>query len=418
MSDRFTWMHSGQMGAPQMNGAAGSNGQMLQVLDACLTSGFNPQTVMIVTKTATTVTLTFGVSHGYELLQLIVVSGATDNALNGQHRVISKTANTVTIDAADVAVTTGTITTKISPIGFESMFGATDPLKRAYRSSNMQSTRTVLYLDMSLPTGHGYHATNPAKRAMVSMCEDMTALGVQINSYTDIKNNFTANANGSLFWYQARESTKSAAVTSVKNCDWVLVGNDTCFYFFPIWQTYDPELLLNRDLFAFGDMPSLAANDGFNCVWVGSISTNDADTIYWAANGAKVGGDPNSNPTHAGDHSMIGYFIRNVDGSGDLQPIVLTLNGLESIKVHSGGMGLGEPTYPNPSSNSLIAMPLYFMPKKSIRAQAIGLFCVMHNLNNNPIFDLNITDGCLLIMTSQNGYTNAPRGFFAIDLRG
>ena len=77
---RFTWMHSGQLGAPQMNGAAGSNGQMLQVLDACLIDGFNPQTVTIATKTATTVTLTFGVSHGYEVGQLILVSGATDAA--------------------------------------------------------------------------------------------------------------------------------------------------------------------------------------------------------------------------------------------------------------------------------------------------------------------------------------------------
>src|SRR5690606_28768003 len=99
MSDRFTWMHSGQVGAPQMNGASGSNGQMLQVLDACLIDGFNPQTVTMATKTATTVTLTFGVVHSYAERQIVTVSGATDAALNGRHRVVSTTTNTITIDA-------------------------------------------------------------------------------------------------------------------------------------------------------------------------------------------------------------------------------------------------------------------------------------------------------------------------------
>lgn len=45
MSDkRFTWIHSGQLNAPQMDGVKLSEGQMLKVLDAVLATGFNPQT--------------------------------------------------------------------------------------------------------------------------------------------------------------------------------------------------------------------------------------------------------------------------------------------------------------------------------------------------------------------------------------
>lgn len=410
MSDKFTWMHSGQIGAPQMNGAAGSNGQMLQVLDGCLINGFNPQTVTIATKTATTVTLTFGVSHGYELSQIIAVSGATDAALNGQHRVTAKTATTITIDAAGVAVTTGTITTKISPLGWESIFGSTDPLRRAYRSFDNQSSQSVLYLDMNLPTGHGYNATNPVKRAMVSVCEDMTTIGVQINSYTNAENNYTTNANGKLLWYQARDQSKSNAVTQTQNKKWVLVGDGKVFYFFNEWRVYSLNEIPLRDFFAFGDADSLDGSVGVNnCFWIGVINENDTSTVRYAHVGAVIGGG------FVGANAHKGYMMKGYNGTGVIVPILMSVDGTLNI-FNSGSYGFVE-NFPNPSTQKTVGFSTHLVTAIELRATLPNLLSIPQNLNQNySLLDMSVSDGALLVGLSVTGSTPVM-GFFGIDLR-
>lgn len=411
MSDRFTWMHSGQVGAPQMNGASGSNGQLLQVLDGCLIDGYNPKTVATATKTTTTVTLTFGISHGYELLQLIEVSGATDAALNGQHRVISNTANTITIDAVGVVVTTGTIATKVAPLGFESIFGSADPLRRAYRSNEDRSTKTVLFLDMNLPTGHGYNATNPAKRAMVSLCEDMTTLGVQINSYTNAENNYAVNPNGKFLWHQARDRAKNTSITSTSAGGWVLVGNGSVFYLFNEWRVYGSAGAPLRDFFAFGDADGLDGSAvGNNCFWIGVVSDNDNLVIPYASVGAAVGG----NPTVA--NQVKGFMIKDHNGIGTLNPLVTSVDGTTSGFL-SGSYG-DVSNFPDPTTQKALGFPVHLLTPKSLRATLPNLLAIPQNLNNNyATLDKKTSDGSLIVAVSTNA-TASSVGFYAVDLRG
>lgn len=412
MLDKFTWMHSGQIGAPQMSGASGSNGQMLQVLDACLIDGFNPQTVTVVTKTATNVTLTFGVSHGYELLQIIEVSGATDAALNGQHRVTAKTATTVTIDAVGVAVTTGTITAKVAPLGWESIFGSADPLRRAYRSLDTSSTQTVLYLDMNLPTGHGYNAANPAKRAMVSVCEDMTSLGVQINSYTESENDYATNPNGVFFWYQARGGTKITAVNEASNRSWVVVGDGKTLYFLPEWSTYRYTATSKyRDLYIFGDVKSLGgASDNHNCLWVGSNTPDDNATLNMATTGSDIGGS-------SMDVNPIGFFIKRHDGVGLKQNMMMTTNGLSTS--FSSGRVVGAIPTPNPASSSLVCFPIYALTNNGLRAEIQNLNAIPQNLSDDVAsYDLSNINGILVVAVAARARVNSStNGFYAINLR-
>lgn len=416
MSNRFTWMHSGQIGAPQMSGAAGSNGQMLQVIDDCLINGFNPQTVTIATKTATTVTLTFGVLHGYELSQIIEVSGATDAALNGKHRITHKTATTVTIDAVGVAVTTGTIETKVAPLGWESIFGSTDPLKRAYRSNDMQSSKTVLYLDMTLPANHGYNATNPAKRAMVSFCEDMTTLGVQINSYSDTENNYAKNVNGKLFWYQCRSNSKTGVVDESENRNWVIIGNGKFFYFLNEWQFYKKSKTY-RDFYAFGDMEYLSGDVGSgNCGWVGTTNVNDNDTVNIASVGAIIGG---SSSTKA---DVTGFMMTDVNGVGLIQPFVLVTNGFlqnPTFTLTSSGKDGDVGSYPNPSTLSIIGFPTYTATGANLRAKMPAMLTIHQNLNDNfNGLDKMISNSVLVASVFYSRARNADGyGFFAFNLK-
>ncbi|MEZ7501020.1 hypothetical protein QO189_00890 [Psychrobacter sp. Arc29] len=410
--DRFTWMHSGQLGAQQITG--NSNGQMLKALDQALVLGFGDMTVESAVQTALNVTITYAEVHSYELQQLILISGADDSKLNGVHRIISKTDTTIVIDAAGVNNVTGTIKTKIAPLGFESIFGTTDPLKRAYRSANLQGTRTVLYLDMSLPTSHGYNSSNPAKRAMVDMCEDMTTLGVQINSYTDSYNNRPTVKNGQLFWYQARAYEKNHPVLDTKENSWVIVGNGDVFYFLQDWQRYNPDTLKNRDWYAFGDIPSFDPDDKFNCFWAGAINRNDTSPIYWAFNAAAAGGNPDNLETSSNPFA-VGFFIKDAMGVGGLELVSLSVDGLEDHILYSGS------TY-NPmdvnslNTDNLVGLPAYLGAKNKLRAIAPRLLLLPYNFNDSLEFDIQVTDEVLLVALSRDGFADNVWGYLAFDL--
>lgn len=420
----LTWMHSGQAGAPQMSGAS-TEGQMFGVLDTALIEGFNPQTAVSVTKTATTATLTYAYAHHYELMQLVLVTGATDSKLNGKWRVIEKTNTSITLDAVGVTTLTGTIVTKIAPLGFESIFGKANAKKRAYRSANLAGTRTVLFLDSTLPTGHGYSTTSPAKRVMVDLCKDMTVLGTQIGSYTDTFNNRTTIKNGKMFWHQARGAAKADAVDGTNPAEWVIVGNGNYFYFFTSWQQSEPDNRKQRDFYAFGDMPSLSTTDKHNCFWAGLVATNDDGNYYSVANKARLGG--NSNLFNDEPSGAIGFFIKPHDGIGDLQSVSLTCNGSEYENLVSGGKsGDGTATleaglpYPNPVGNSLLAIGMYLRSKTAIRAKAVSLYATPHDFKNDLTKDLTIIDGYLLVALGADDGIVVPmlHGFFLVNLRG
>lgn len=413
IGDNFTWMHSGQAGAQQATGENSSNGDMLKILDDCLVNGFNPQNVVSVLIEAGTVTLDFGfINHGYELRQRITVSGADDVALNGSHRIVALTPRTITINVLGVAQTTGVITTKVSPLGWESIFGATDPLKRAYRSLNPNSTQTVLYLDMSLPTGHGYNSSNPVKRAMVSMCADMQVLGEQMGSYTDVTNNYSSNPNGSLFWYQCRDSSKTTSTSNSEAAPWVVVGNGDVFYFFTtISNRSSSRSKVIRDLYIFGDMPSFGGdNDNFNCFWQGTYNPNDSSSVTYSTNGATVKGSASQSSA-----KYSAYFIRSHTGLGDLVSAALTPSGAK-VGFFSGYTS--DIVFPNPVNQSIVAVPIYIVSGSSLRCAAPRLLAIPQQLDQSSAinFDLVIVDNILTVAVHYSDGSYESLGYFAIDM--
>lgn len=409
---RFTWMHSGQKNAPQMDGSKLSEGQILNVLDAALVDGFNSLTSLSATTDSSTVTLEFGVEHGFEIKQLLTISGATDAKLNGRHRVVRKTLTGVTVSAVGVTdATSGTVVVKVAPLGFQSIFGNTTPLKRAYRSENTQSTRTVLFLDASLPTGAGYNTTNPAKRLMVSLCQDMQTIGVEINSYTAAFNKKPTVKNGNMFWYQSRPSTKLEAATSSEFRSWVIVGNGDVFYLFNEWQDYSAVTGKSRDFYAFGDIKSLGgANDVYNCMWIGSMQPNDIDGAHMSTTGAVIGGDIATAP--------IGMFIKSHTGVGSLQPLVFTTNGTSTISNSGASTDSTPIPMPNPVSQSIVCFPVMGLTTNGLRGVFNNLYAIPQNFNNNAAsYDLKIIGNILTVAVLKDRLnTSNDLGFYAIDL--
>lgn len=254
-------MTSEQLNAPIMQDV---NGQLLGVLDACLINGFNEQSVAHYADGV----MTFGGVHGYIKNQYITVSDSTSK---GNYKIKDVSDNQVIL--YDKPILQGQITTKITPLGWESIFGDDDPLRRAYRSKNDKSSKTVLFLDMTYPANHGYHATNPARRAMVTMCEDMVVLGEPINDYTATINSKPTNPSGMLLINQARNYNKTDRVVRNTPSSWVLCGTDKMFILCNNYSSSGTNMYQS----IFGDF------DGFGreCVgFYGCISDNNINQLF------------------------------------------------------------------------------------------------------------------------------------------
>ena len=412
IGDGATWMCSTQFGAPQMDGGASSNGQMLQVLDAILIDGFNPQ----VSTGAELlpdgfVKIKFGTAVGYKKRQKILITGANDANLNGEHIITDIMGNDITIKSPDTTVVTGTITAKVAPLGWESIFGSTDPLKRAYRSKNPNTTQTVIYLDMTLSSSHGYHSSSPAHRAMVSLCKDMTEIGVEIDSYTTVINDKEANINGSLFWRQKQYGSKAEAMNFKGYSPWTVVGNGDYFYFMVDWASRSGSTEKGgKDLFMFGDLPSFAGvSDEWCCAWAGVVSKNDVDPVYVAANGGVING---------GDSK---FFISNHLGAVNMWRFTMSFGG-GSSPSQSGNENII--TYPNPTTASLVTNSLIALSDGGIRAAMPRIMYIPHRMSSyiSTYKDLDntfIDDYLIVSMSGMTGvatfYENAYFAFYMGD---
>lgn len=337
------WFSSSATNAPQMMGD--SNGDMLKVLDACLIDGYGAQVVTAVSKADNLITFTTAPNHGYLERQYLLVSGATSAVLNGKHRVVSVTTNTVTINTPTVTDTTGTITVKVAPLGWESVFGSTSPLKRAYRSKSTSSLKRILYLDMSLNTGHKYNATTPAKRAMVSVCTEMATLGDLSHSLTMDTDPTATFVNGSAHWYQKRALSNTGAVPKTKSV-WRLVGNGDFFYLMVGWAGhagFDAQPITEQ--FGFGQYQELMTS-GFDTTFLmASYTENDVSTAtqLGAFGGSMMG-------------SFVGYGYNYTSLFKNGARILCSVSPLSTLNG-STVSGQGNGAFPNTYGNSVFTLP-------------------------------------------------------------
>lgn len=418
-ADDFNWFHSGQAGAPQMNGAPNSEGQLLQLLDACLLNGVNQKSVASIAVVGSTITLTYSTPHGYLKRQRITVSGATDPELNGSHRIQSMTESDVILSVEGVSSNGGTITTIATPLGWESIFGTTEPLKRAYRSQDMQSTKTVLFLDMTLPNNHGYNASNPVKRAMVTACQDMTTLGVPIDDYTVTINNRPTATNGSLFWYQKRGSSKSSAVTTTTNNSWVLLGDSRFFIFFNAFSDFST---LNgsssHSTYGFGDFDSVAGeNDRHNCFLIATENPDDRVNVN-SSNGGYVSSYKKTTYTALSqeyyDDACIA--IRSANGTGDARRFVLSTTAASQANTNGlSASGLAGIPYPNPVDGGVVVkyMEMISIDNNELRGfiPRIGYIC--NNMSGQASQHLTVNNNYLIIQVQRQNATSVMESFFA-----
>lgn len=312
---------SSNTSAPQLTNAWGV---MIDVLDACLVTGFSSQTVSSLVASGTTVTATFGTAHNYLKYQVVEISGASQSYYNGQFRILSvPSTTTLTFELAStpvVTTATGTISCKLPALGFEKKYSGTQ--KAVYRSQNVTSSRMFLRVDNSLDP---VYTTTWAKYAKVTVADSMTDVdtfnGIQApydaaspnknHVGTGTAGNASTIFNGWAKWYYARINTGSDSSTPANgNMTWIIVGDDRGFFFIP----HHSLTTGNAGFYGFQEFNSFIPSDTFNYVLFSDFQYANANTsktagttaAHLAINSGAAFGVLAVNYTLSGNYTTVG----------------------------------------------------------------------------------------------------------------
>ena len=131
-------------GAPTLNGQVGS---LASLLKTCLVDGFGLVTLDSLVVSGGIATATRAAGHSAVTGSKQTIDGSTPSGLNGVKTVLSHTLTTFTFDATGISdqTATGTITTKVSPLGWTREFNTTNI--EVFRSPNVAGSRHYLRVD-------------------------------------------------------------------------------------------------------------------------------------------------------------------------------------------------------------------------------------------------------------------------------
>lgn len=363
------YFDSTMTGAPAVSGTAGT---LIGVIDACLDTGFNPQTLTSLSVSGNVATATKS-SHGFSstpVLPVIRISGASPSELNGDWRLASiPDANTFTFATTGIGDQTasGTITAIRAPLWgttSTSCITFTGTNKRAYQSVDVSGSRLFLQVDDSSTT-----------YATVKAYEAMSDVNTGTGSFP-VSARYLAKSNGS----------NSTART------WKLVGDSRIFF-----------LLINSDgsnsweIIAFGDIASYLSGDAYACWLCASTSTSIGSGSFQLFSGNVTGSDIARSYTQTGSSIGAGRYSHS----------------------KSTSIGAAGSTYPNPVDNSFHAWPVeLWETTANARGTIPGLWNPLHPptgiANGTLITDIPQLPGrtlfCNLVTSNAN--------FLAFDVSG
>ena len=422
MSNKVKWMHNAFAGAPVLTNNWGS---LTALLDACLVTGFNLKTVTALSRTGDMATATIGTGHGFVVDQVVLVEGCDQPSYNGEFTVTAITSTTVIFrlnvdggEPASPATTQTSITMKIAPLGFETVFTGSN--KRVYRSPNPLSNRHYLRVDDSLPEGY---TTTWAKFARVTIAEGMADIDTFVGAQAPFtpgaptRNEVPTGSGTTMYagwfkWYYARQSY---AETSGDNGNWsrswVLIGDDRGFFLVNS-SGYQGDW---RVLHAFTDFDSYKPGDNFASYLVsseryqqasytgGSYPYQDAYSAYAQDTTGKI---CMRDYTGIGGNCRLGMLSLN-DGNN------------QNISGRSGAI-----PFPNGPDYGLILHPIYLRETSGghLRGTLPGMFWVHQN---QPYGHLTMIDNVIgyedrkfLYVTVSSYSSEANSCGFCFDITG
>ncbi|CAN7580059.1 hypothetical protein [Variovorax paradoxus] len=302
--------NSTMSGMPPYNGVAGST---IALLDAVLVNGVDLKNANSLVVAGGVATLAFTGAHSAQLDSVILVSGSSIAALNGEQKVTAVGAGIVRFaTAAADGAASGSITFKMAPAGWEKVYSG--PNKAVYRSLDPASTKMLLRVDDSA-----------AQWARVVGYESMSDIDTGAGLFPT-----TAQLAGGGYW--AKSMIASAAAVP-----WVIHADSRIFYFTPQYGIPNNASYQGGVTRFFGDFIAYKpGGDGYGCVL--SYSVNSA--IQLMTDGHLFGGAGTGNATP-----------RPITGLGSAQlNSLLPFTGIATATSGADGY-LG--TFPSPVDGSL-----------------------------------------------------------------
>lgn len=285
MATNLKWFINSGEGAPQLSATKGC---LVDLLDACLVTGFNEKTVSSIIKDGDNITLNYTSAHGYKNYQILLLSEFGDTNLNGEQQIVDITNNSVTVIAQGVSQLTGG-KSRVAPVGFEIKYQA--PGKRVYKSTDPSQNPFYLRVDDSLDP---VWTATYAKYAKVGILEEVEGIEVEDiighqapSSGTVPHPNWVGTGSGATAicgwakWYYAYANGfgQSYADTSNQNAGnftWSLVGDKSGFYFLPSCGNDGAGAV-----YSFSMFDSFLDGDNFNCMLNATLDRNAANSSYF-----------------------------------------------------------------------------------------------------------------------------------------
>lgn len=291
MSGLVKWFSFDNANAPQLSNTWGC---MIDVLDACLVTGFGSQPVSSIVVEDGVAIATFEGVHNLKQFQVIEITGANEAALNGEFKILGLTANTIEflVDLPD-QVATGTISCKLAPLGWDKVFAASQ--KAVYQAKDKVANPYFLRVDNSRDPIYTDSYAKFAKVGLLDACtgvDDLTGNQAPFDPLNPNKNwigtgGGTTAIVGWFKWYYAFDERVGSQTgmyerytPSEGNRAWILVGNKDTFYIVPNTAASNPEA--NPMLYGFGcveskshsTLPFLSASDRNNTVGGGMVMSS------------------------------------------------------------------------------------------------------------------------------------------------
>lgn len=344
-------------GAPANTNAAGS---ALAILEACLVTGYGSQTATL-TRAGSTVTVTVPVNHTLDDGVYMTISGANETEYNGSFKITVTGAKTFTYICAGEPTTpaTGTITSKVSPVGWTKPFTGTNAA--AFMQGNPGSAYPFSrYLWVS---------DNATGQLITRGYETMTGADAGTNPFPSVSQYSTGIPI---------HKSDSAIVQP-----WVLVGSERWFYFIP--RTNSSTYYLNP--YFFGDLSNSGVPGDLYHTY---ISGNSSPTANEFCNQAST---------------SLRCVARNYNQIGLSTPVYAVLSRYD---YSTGAMGLQGLPYPAPIDGALhLARVNIWHPGVGERGVMPNLYVPLHNRpfqHNDLVVDpIGIPGVTLLCQNSYNG---------------
>jgi len=335
-------LRSTDTGAPVLSGTAGA---LVAVLDACLVNGYNSKTPSSITRSGSTVTVTFATTHGYaaDSLTKVEISGADQTEYNGIKQIsnVSALSFDFTVTGTPATPATGTITTKAAPLGWSKAFSGTN--KAVYRSNEVTGTQLYLRVDDA-------NTIFALARGFETMTDADTGIGLfpttgQLASGVYINKSIAANADA---------------------VNWLLAGDGFEFHFFSKIIAYYSPLVYQQ--FHFGDPDSEMLSDPYGCLIFGGTGAI-MDAGFTNNETYKICDQTNSLLSQTGH-----YFARSYTQKGG--SVAAGKHGNHTLGHTS--IGLRGMPYPAQHNNGLYIAPLFVNDGLVLRARLKGIYQPLH----------------------------------------